>query len=384
MVPQRSLQMTPQTIVVLRALQLGDLLCAVPALRSLRAAFPRAHIALIGLPWSKTFVNRFTRYLDEFIEFPGYPGLPERPVAVAEVPDFLAAMQRRRFDLALQMHGSGRYTNQLLTLLGARMTAGFVHAGDYCPDEPRFMPYPDHLPEADRHLALLRHLGIPAQDDRLEFPLNIEDAAAFHRLQSAYGLQPGSYVCLHPGGRGPSRRWAPHLFSLVADRLVSEGYRLVITGTEEERPLVQAVMAHMREEATDLVGQTDLGTVGVLLTQSALLVATIPACRMSPRPFTFPASLCVSVPIRSAGVRKIIVCTACSSDRARPSPTSWRQFMHLSAHLLIVTTRNRRRRMESLPFQRPLSSPSHQPNADPPALSGPYEAASHLHLARSW
>jgi ADP-heptose:LPS heptosyltransferase len=263
----------PHTIVVLRALQLGDLLCAVPAFRSLRAAFPQAHIALMGLPWSKTFVNRFARYLDEFIEFPGFPGLPERPVAVTAIPDFLAAMQRRRFDLALQMHGNGQYTNQLLLLLGAKITAGFVQAGGHCPDERRFMPYPDHLPEADRHLALLRHLGIPTDGNRLEFPLDMHDATAFRTLQASHGLQPGTYVCLHPGGRGSSRRWAPHLFSLVADRLVRAGYRIVITGTEEERPLAQAVMAHMREEVTDLVGQTDLGTVGVLLTQSSLLIA---------------------------------------------------------------------------------------------------------------
>lgn len=274
-VAERSLQlqMDPQTIVVLRALQLGDLLCAVPAFRSLRTAFPKTHIALIGLPWAETFVGRFARYLDEFIEFPGYPGLPERPVAVSAVPTFLLAMQRRRFDLALQMHGNGRHTNQLLALLDARTAAGFVCGEDYCPDERRFMPYPDHLPEADRHLALLRRLGIPAHDHRLEFPLNMEDINAFRKLQSTHGLQPVSYVCLHPGGRGLSRRWPPHLFSLVADRLVKSGYRIVITGTEQERPLVQAVMAHMREEATNLAGQTDLGTLGVLLTQSALLIA---------------------------------------------------------------------------------------------------------------
>jgi ADP-heptose:LPS heptosyltransferase len=273
MTSETSLQMKPDTIVVLRALQLGDLLCAVPAFRSLRAAFPRAHIALIGLPWSKTFVGRFARYLDEFIEFPGYPGLPEQPVRVRTIPKFLTAMQRRRFDLALQMQGSGQYANQLVTLLGAGMAAGFVQAGGHCPDERRFLPYPDHLPEVDRHLALLRHLGIPAPDNRLEFPLNMEDAQAFHVLQASHGLEPGSYICLHPGGRGPARRWAPQLFSLVADRLARSGYRVVITGTEEERPIARLVRGHMREKATDLVGQTDLGTAGVLLSQAALLIA---------------------------------------------------------------------------------------------------------------
>ena len=273
MIPETSLQRTPHTIAVLRALQLGDLLCSVPAFRSLRAAFPQAHIALIGLPWSKAFVNRFRRYLDEFIEFPGYPGLPERPAAVAAIPDFLAIMQRRRFDLALQMHGNGRYTNQLLPLLGARVTAGFVQPGSHCPDERLFMPYPDHLPEADRHMALLRHLGIPTQGNHLEFPLDMHDATAFRALQASHRLHPGSYVCLHPGGRGSLRRWAPHLFSTVADRLVRAGYRIVITGTEEERPLSRAVMAHMREEATDLVGQTDLGTLAVLLDRSAMLIS---------------------------------------------------------------------------------------------------------------
>ena len=109
----------PRRVGILRALQLGDLLCAVPALRALRAALPDAEMVLIGLPWARSFVQRFDMYLDGFREFPGYPGLPEQAPRLERIGAFLDEIQAEEFDLVLQMQGSGRITNPLAVLLGA-------------------------------------------------------------------------------------------------------------------------------------------------------------------------------------------------------------------------------------------------------------------------
>jgi ADP-heptose:LPS heptosyltransferase len=63
-------RLAPQRTAIFRALQLGDMLCSVPALRALRRAAPHAHIALIGLPWARVFVDRYPALLDELIVFP--------------------------------------------------------------------------------------------------------------------------------------------------------------------------------------------------------------------------------------------------------------------------------------------------------------------------
>ena len=262
----------PDRVVVLRALHLGDLLCGVPAFRALRAALPHAEVTLIGLPWARSFAERFDRYLDGYLEFPGFPGLPEREPDVRRIVSFLDTAQTRRFDLALQMHGSGAQTNQFVALLGARMSAGYFPPGGWCPDPDRYLPYPSQLPEVRRHLSLLGFLGIPAAGEDLEFPLTAEDRASLERVDEAASVRNGAYVCVHPGARATDRRWAPERFAEIGDRLAARGLRVVVTGTAEEADVTAAVTRAMRAPAVDLAGRTDLGALAVLVSGARLVV----------------------------------------------------------------------------------------------------------------
>jgi ADP-heptose:LPS heptosyltransferase len=262
----------PRRVAIFRALQLGDLLCAVPALRAIRAALPESEIALIGLPWARSFVSRYAAYLDGFYEFPGWPGLPEQPPRCDHIPAFLAAMQAERFDLVMQLHGSGELTNPLAKLLGARKAAGFYTPGSYRPDPDLFLAYPNEGLEVRRLLKLVEFLGMPAQGECLEFPVYDSDRQA---LKAQAGISPGEArqcVCIHPGASVPERRWPADKFAVVARALAARGLRVVLTGTAPEAELTRQVARAAGVACLDLAGQTDLGVLAALLSEVRLLV----------------------------------------------------------------------------------------------------------------
>ncbi len=254
-------------IAVLRALQLGDLLCTVPALRALDAAWPDARITLIGLPWARQFAARFRRYIDAYLEFPGFPGLRERDLDLQALPEFFQSSRNLHFDLVLQMQGSGEITNPLAVLLGAGRTAGFYRPGRFCPDPRRYLEWRDDEHEVLRWLRLVERLGAPARGTQLEFPLTDAD------YQEWRGLGLDHYAVLHPGSQLRSRRWPPERFAQVGDALAREGMQVVITGIAAEAGLVRRVREAMREPALDLAGRTTLGGLAALIARARLLVA---------------------------------------------------------------------------------------------------------------
>lgn len=265
-------RLQPRRVAVLRALQLGDLLCAVPALRALRAAVPAARVTLVGLPGAAEFVRRFGEYLDELLPLAGFPGLPEQPFDARSCVNFLARLDRPPFDLVVQLHGSGRVSNILALLLGGRRTAGYYEPGHFCPDTETFWPYPAQCSEVDRCLNLAQRLGAAPRGRQLEFPLTEQDQREFAAVAEAHGLGPEPLVVLHPGARSATRRWPAERFASVARSLMREGLRVAVTGSADEQALTARVAALAGPPLLDLGGQTTLGGWAALIAQARLVV----------------------------------------------------------------------------------------------------------------
>lgn len=262
-----------QRIAVFRALQLGDLIEAIPALRALRAGFPNAEITLIGLPWAGAFVQRFHRYIDRFVEFPGFPGIAEREVVPERTARFIEEQRRYGYDLAIQMHGSGKTSNHFVCALAARVTVGYFEGFDRG-SLTLSMPYPDTSPEVYRNLGLAQLLGCPDCTPRLEFPLDDSDYVEVDALLRDLPRTAKPLIGLHVGARSPARRWPTTYFALLADELVRLfDAQIILTGSTDELAIVRSVEEQMARRSINLAGKTSLGGLAALIARLDLFVS---------------------------------------------------------------------------------------------------------------
>jgi ADP-heptose:LPS heptosyltransferase len=260
-----------ENIAIFRALQLGDMLCAVPALRALRRAKPEAHVALIGLPWARSFADRYAHLVDELIVFPGAIGFPEQAETNEHLERFWQDMRERRFDLAIQMHGSGGVANDIVEKMGAPANAGFIQPGE-ARREGAFIRWPSTLPEIQRYTVLISAMGVDVHDTSLEIPLSNSDLAECQTLIDTYALSPDRFVLVHPGAQLPSRRWPAERFGRVATLLADDGWQIAITGSAGESTLTAAIAAATNGRAIDLAGKTSLGGLAALVSKAKLVV----------------------------------------------------------------------------------------------------------------
>lgn len=215
-------------VVVLRALGLGDLLTAVPALRGIRAAHPGARITLAA-PAVLTPLALLTGAVDEVVDTGSLAAL---------------GADLRTADLGVNLHGHGPQSTRVLLDSGARRLVAFAH-----PDVPEcsgpVWRADEH--EVRRWCRLVGSAGMPA--DPADLDLDRPD-----RRSPAPGA-----VVVHPGAASGSRRWPPRRWAEVAVELAADGHRVVLTGSSAEVALVRAVAERAGLPAhAALAGRTDL------------------------------------------------------------------------------------------------------------------------------
>lgn len=254
-------------IAIFRALYLGDFLCSVPALRALRKYYPDAEITLIGLSQMSDLADRYFQYIDHFVPFPGFPLLSDAPFDPDTFQEFLEKIRSEEFDLILQMQGNGSIVNNLLKSFNAKIIAGFCETDEEVND--KFILYPSDLHEIQRHLALLTHLGISSDGEKIDFPINEKDREDFNSAGISLN---SNYICIHPGSKAKWRQWPVEYFAKLGNYFAAKGFHIVITGVNDEIGLAKELSKVLKADATIATGKLSLGATAVLLSKAKFLL----------------------------------------------------------------------------------------------------------------
>jgi ADP-heptose:LPS heptosyltransferase len=258
-------------IAVLRANALGDFILTLPALDALRHAYPEAEIVLLAKAWHAAFLQGRPSPVNRVVTIPTYGGVNASPETVgdpAEVEQFFMEMQQECFDLALQLHGGGRYSNQFVQRLKARVTAG-LKSPEAAPLD-RWIPYMYFQHEILRHLETVALVGAASTTLVPRIAVTPEDLAeAAHVVPENDQL----LVVLHPGANDIRRRWSPENFAAVGDALDAAGAHVVVTGSAEEYDLAETVVQAMQKQAHNLSAKLSIGGFAGLLSRCRMLVS---------------------------------------------------------------------------------------------------------------
>ena len=234
-------------VVTLRALGLGDLLTALPALRALRRGHPDAHHVLLA-PRTLSPLVEWLDLADEVAD------LDHR----AQPPDArLAGLVAPRPAVAVNLHGRGPASHRALQRVDPGDLVAFANP-EAAVEGPSWDPE-EH--EVRRWMRLL--------EERLHLPCHLDDLRI-----AVPGATPGRTAVLHPGAASPARRWPAERWAALARHLTARGLAVVLTGGPAERGLAEQIAdrANLPAERV-LAGRTDLRRLLGLVAGAVLFVA---------------------------------------------------------------------------------------------------------------
>ena len=255
----------------------GDAVMCVPALETVRRAFPGSEISLLVRP-----------AVGEL--FVGHPGV-DRVIAYEHRGmhagwrgkfKLAVSLRRERYDLALLFQNA--FEAALLGVL-----AGIPLRYGYATDGRRLLlthpVTPPHgartLHQVHYYMDMLKPLGQETSPTKPVLHVTPEEQVRGARLLHEGGIQTSEVVIgLNPGSvYGGAKRWLPERFAEVADQLIVElqqrdirSVRCLIVGGPGEEELGQAVAQRMEANPLVLSGRTSLGELKAIIKRCHLFV----------------------------------------------------------------------------------------------------------------
>lgn len=272
---------TYKNILVINTMHIGDLMLVTPALRTLRANYPQAHIALLTDRILADLV-RCNENIDECILIDKHG----RDKGILALIRFIRQIRKRHFDLVINYHRNER-ASAIASFSGGKKIVGYA--------QPFFHRFFDHwmpnLAMADTpkdkvmhqtlcHLKVLQEAaGCTKLNDRgLEMWLPPEEEKKASDLWQKEFAEDDRVIAFNIGASWMTKRWIDAYFAECADHFIQEGYHIAFLGGPTDVAIVKACIEKMKEKDSPKVhvftGKVSLTVLAGLLRRCCLFLTT--------------------------------------------------------------------------------------------------------------
>jgi len=265
-------------VCVYRIANIGDMVCALPAIHAIRRAYPTAHLTLLtspgvqGAPWTGELLEGL-KWLDEV-----YVYHSEDIAGWRRLLGMARGLRERRFDVWIELPPAlASFRILLRNLMVARIAGvrwaggwrlGTVRIGGRAQSELR--AFDD---EVNRMLKLLAELGIEGNDAIFPLALAEPHRRRADELLAVPALAGRRLVAIAPGAKRPTNRWPMERFVEVGRRLAARGFALVILGGAAERELCSRLEEAVGGDgAVNLAGRCSVPESCAVLARCELLI----------------------------------------------------------------------------------------------------------------
>ncbi len=225
----------PKRILLSRMKFIGDVVLTTPIIKSIRNFYPDAYIAFLTEKNSASLLEH-NPYLNEIIPFDFSKDSAFHSLTM------MWKLFSKRFDIAIDFFSNPR-SALLIFASGATVRVGLNVRGRGKLFTLRVQRDDEKQTAIEFYHKVIQSIGIYSTESETEIFLSESEKQNAAELLRSYGIYTErKTVALHPGGTWSAKLWQKEKFAALAQRLRIEGFNVILTGSGNDKEIVDYVV----------------------------------------------------------------------------------------------------------------------------------------------
>lgn len=258
---------TVKKILLIRNGMIGDMTSITTVLNRLRKTYPDVSIDIIAGPKSRTLFDQFPGINEIF-----YFAYSHSFLSVLKQILFFTGLSRKKYDIVIVNELDTHFT-LMSRLVNGKFCIGFenrlAYIYDYSVQRPKKV-----MALAETEIVRAWTPGIETDESSLF--LSEDEIKTVEDMLFSFGIKKQGFVILHPGSnlRNSDRQWDTEKWTELSRKIQDNyGLPIVFTGIQEDKTLIEAIIANGGIKGLCLAGRTSLRELMALCSLSELVIA---------------------------------------------------------------------------------------------------------------